>query len=398
MRLRDWKKLIPIFYRSLRYLPWQHVAYLTLRLRNEILQNHAGRIYVNTFLPPMPSLAFDRLLEAVIAGRRFPASTYFAVTHRCPYTCAHCSYGHRPRGDMSTAQALDVIEQIKGLGTTILGFSGGEPLLRPDLPDLIAGVGHETETIVFTTGYGFDKSLARSLHQSGLKAMMIGLESDDAIRHDEVRQGRGSFRTAMEAVDLSLNTGFYTAISTMATRQKIESGQLQRLAELAARLGVQEFRILEPVPTGSAVGREAILLDPTDRQALTDFHRQWNRRKRPPTLANFSYLESDAMFGCGAGYHHLFVDGLGNVCPCDLTPLSFGNVLKEPLSDIWMRMGEIFGQARCGCLAQGLCAELSTQATLPLHPVDSTEMMPSFPAKGLPRIYANLKRPTGKDP
>ena len=60
------------------------------------------------------------------------------------------------------------------------------------------------------------------------------------------------------------------------------------------------------------------------------------------------------MFGCGAGFHHLFIDAVGNVCPCDLTPLALGNVIDEPLVDIWIRMSEWFALPRCGCLARRL--------------------------------------------
>jgi sulfatase maturation enzyme AslB (radical SAM superfamily) len=193
MRIRTLLKLVPVFAKSLRHLPLRHVWYLTRQLRFEQLHVHEDRIYVNTFLPPMPSPAFDRLLDAVIHKQRVPFSTYFAITDECPFKCPHCSYGRRASGEMTTAQALDVIEQIKGLGTTTLGFSGGEPLLRQDLPDLIQSIGPDTETILFTTGHTLDAAKAKQLKRVGLNSLMIGLESDNASKHDVVRGAQGSF-------------------------------------------------------------------------------------------------------------------------------------------------------------------------------------------------------------
>ncbi len=393
MRIRDWAKLVPLFGKSLLRLPWRHIAYMTRRLRYERLQGHAGRIYVNTFLPPFPSAAFDRLLDALIQHRRVPFSTYFALTDQCPYQCPHCSYGEHQAGQVDTIQALDIIGQIKGLGTTCIGFSGGEPLLRQDLPELVRAVGPDTESILFTTGYGLDRALAEQLKEAGLRCMMIGLEADNADAHDRVRSVTGSFQTAMDAIGLARQNGFYTALSTVATHEKLHSGQIRAMAELAGRLGVQEFRILEPVPTGRALGQVKTIISEEDRRELTAFHKQWNHRKQPPTIASFSYLESAEMFGCGAGYHHLYVDAVGNVTPCDLTPLSFGNTLNEPLADIWQRMGKHFSKPRCGCFAQAICSDAcvcDAGEALPLDPDVSDAVCREHPAGELPQVYTNL--------
>ncbi|MCP4454096.1 MAG: radical SAM protein [Planctomycetes bacterium] len=394
MRIRTLLQLLPVFARSLRYLPLRHVWYLTRQLRYEQLHIHNDRIYVNTFLPPIPSPAFDRLLNAVIHKQRVPFSTYFAITDECPFKCSHCSYGRRASGEMTTAQALDVAEQIKGLGTTTLGFSGGEPLLRQDLPELIRTVGPETETIIFTTGHTLDAPKARQLKRAGLNSLMIGLESYIASTHDAVRGVSESFNEGIEAIRLSREAGLYTAISTVATHDKIKDNTIEKMADLAQDLKVHEFRILEPVPTGRALGQTSALLTPEERQTLTTFHKQWNQARKGPAIASFSHLESDAMFGCGAGYHHLYIDARGEVCPCDLTPLSFGNVLNTPLATIWRQMGEVFTQPRCACFAAEACCDLaehSPACALPLPQGKSTDLCQSHPCEGpLPRVYDNL--------
>jgi len=346
-------------------LPAGHLWYLLRRMRNEKPHRFAGQTRINTFFPPYPSQAFERFCEALICRRRVPFSTYLAVTDACPFHCEHCSYARRRPGRMPRGQMLNVVEQIKSLGTCTLGLTGGEPLLRDDLEDLVAAARPEMATIVFTSGHGLSAARARRLASAGVTCVTIGIESPDAAVHDAVRGQAGSFDEAREAVRTCQEAGIYTAISTMATREKIADGQLERLYDLASQWSVGEFRILSPVATGGLAGRKAAMLTPSELQELYNFHVQHNRRRGGPAVACFAYLESEALFGCGAGFHHLFIDAAGEVCPCDLTPLSFGNVTAEPLAEIWRRMGRYFSQPRSGCLMQRLAEDFDFDA-LPL--------------------------------
>jgi len=386
-------KFFPVFIRCFGRLPVKHLLYMAKVLKWENPHYHNGKYYINTFFPPYPSKAFDRFLSAVIERKRIPYSTYFAVTDKCPFKCPHCSYGLRQKGAMDTRAALDTIRQIKSLGTITIGFTGGEPLLRDDIVELVNSAGDDTASILFTTGYRLDKELAAKLQNANLGCLMIGIESDNAEVHDNIRGVKGSFQQAVKAIELSIEAGLYTAISTVATKDKIRNGSIRRLAELADKSGVHEFRILEPIPTGSIFGHTDEILTEDEAKGLADFHKQWNCRNRGPAISSFSHLESDEMFGCGAGFHHLFVDAIGNVCPCDLTPLSFGNLSAEPLADIWQRMEQFFGLPRCGCFMKEICPQLcnSSKQILPFDTNKSLELCKSRRNDGkLPGIYQNL--------
>jgi len=400
-----------MFARAVGRLPAGHLWYLLRRMANEKPHRFAGQTRINSFFPPHPSPAFDRFLSAVIARRRVPFSTYLAVTGDCPFRCGHCSYGGRPRGGGSTAQLLDLMEQIRGIGTCTLGFTGGEPLLRDDLEELVAAAGHRgpqqacpqeaktqathsMATILFTTGHGLSPARARRLAEAGLTCLTIGVESADPDEHDRVRQASGSFEEAAQAARAAREAGLYVALSTVGTREKIAAGQLERMYALAAEWGAAEFRLLAPVSTGSAAACGTFMLAPHERRALVDFHVSHNRRRGGPAVASFAYLESADLFGCGAGYHHLFVDAAGEVCPCDLTPLSFGNALREPLSEIWRRMGEFFPRPRCSCLMGEIADKLDSAGgdQLPLPPERSEGLCAACAAadQALPEGYRRL--------
>ena len=384
-------QILRMFARLVGRVPVGHLWYLWRRMRNEKPHRFAGQTRINTFFPPHPSPAFDRFCASVVARARVPFSTYLAVTGRCPFRCPHCSYAGRTGTEMTTDQMLDVIGQIKGIGTCTLGLTGGEAMLRGDLADLVAAAGPEMASIVFTTGRGLDEGRASDLARAGVTCVTVGIESADAVEHDEVRGAVGSFDEARAAVAACRAAGVYTAVSTVGTHERLRDGQLDRMYDLAQEWGVGEFRLLAPVATGGLTGCAAAMLSDEEMRALAEFHVAHNRRRGGPAVASFAYLESADMFGCGAGYHHLFVDAAGEVCPCDLTPLSFGNVRDEPLADIWTRMGEHFSRPRCGCLMGELVGEIPPDAPQPLPPEQSAAICPRC-ARGapLPEAYKRL--------
>lgn len=391
MQLYNALKYWRVFLKCVGRLSIRHLFYMAKMLSYERVHSVGGQSYVNSFFPGYPSAAFDRFLDTVFARKRVPYTVYFAVTDKCPYSCGHCSYGNHTKGSLDTSKAKDVIKQICDLGTVTIGFTGGEPLLRSDVVELVDTVDKDCNSIMFTTGFGLSQGKANGLKEAGLKMMTVGFESYSAEKHDTIRGKAGSFEEGVHAVDMSLKAGMFTAISTVATRQKVYTGAINRMAEMARKLGVHEFRILEPVATGSIKGQEKSLLVGGESEWLTEFHKCWNRQSQGVSIASFSHLESGQMFGCGAGYYHLFVDALGTVCPCDLTPFAMGNVTEELLADIWERMGLWFGQARSECLMRDLCKCLDDEGQLPVCREQSEKILSENISKSeLPKIFENL--------
>jgi MoaA/NifB/PqqE/SkfB family radical SAM enzyme len=315
-------------------------------LDGEQLTRHRGRWVLNSFLPPFPSRAYARMFDNAGSGRSLsPVSAFLAVTARCALRCPHCSLaGRRPAPELSEGEWLSVVDQLHRLGAAIVGFTGGEPCLHEGLPRLVeAVVQGGAEAIVFTSGYGFDAPMAARLHRAGLWSVCVSLDSDRPDEHDAMR-GSGAFETATQALRLARARGFYTMIGTLATPQAVEDGMLGRLHGVARGLGVHEMRIVEPMPCGRMSGcAPTALLSPRQVAEVRRFHVESNRARKAPKVCAFNQIESPEVFGCGAGTQHLFVDPFGNVCPCDFTPLGFGNVAREPLASVWARMNAAMG-------------------------------------------------------
>jgi len=324
-------------------------------LSGEMLTKHKGKWVLNSFLPPFPGKAYERMFENLLSGRRLsPVSTFIAVTNSCPFNCPHCSIKGRPEGELSTDTWLKTINELHELGNSVIGFTGGEPLMRKDLPELIkASVDGGAETIVFSSGAGFTPELARSLKDAGLWAFCVSVESFDEEQNSRMRNNPDALSIAREALELSVEMGFYTMIGSVARRSFVESREYEKIYEVAREIGIDELRLVEPMPCGKLIDAvEDDLLSSEHIKALREFHIETNRRGKLPKVCAFNHIESPENFGCGGGTQHMFIDYNGQVCPCDFTPMSFGCVEKQSLVEIWSRMSEAMHNPRRNCFVQ----------------------------------------------
>jgi MoaA/NifB/PqqE/SkfB family radical SAM enzyme len=387
------------FGRLLTRIPLSYFPFL-MGLPRSRRKWHNGRLFLNSFFPPCPSEPFDRFLGRLISGERRPLSAYMAVTPHCPCHCEHCSYGARPKRKMSDEQLFAALRQVRDLGACIIGLTGGEPLLRRDLANLIRTVSADTTTLIFTTGHGLTPERARELAEAGTTCIVLGLESADPGEHDRIRKLPGSFEHVRRAAQASLEAGLFTSFSTIGFAERIDSGEVERIYELARQWGVHEIRVPNPVATGGISGRPGLMLQPQQVRRLYDFHIEQNQRRDDgPIVTCFARIESKELFGCGAGYHHMFVDAAGEVCPCDVMPLSFGNLTEQPLTEIWDEMAVYFSRPRCACAMNAVAPRLPSDPVLPIIPQQSRLLVSpacegdAVPAAYQPRFAKQVARP-----
>jgi MoaA/NifB/PqqE/SkfB family radical SAM enzyme len=363
-------------------------------LHGERLTRHRGQWVLNSFLPPFPGPAYQRMFDNMFSGRHLsPVSAFLAITDRCPARCPHCSRGGRRGGvELDTAQWLQVIRQLHNLGVSILGITGGEPCLRADLDTIIrAAAQGGAATILFTSGRGFDDALAARLRAAGLWAVCVSLDADTAPAHDAAR-GPGAFENAVAALRRARSAGFYTMAGAVATPGFVRSGMAERMHRRLTELDAHELRIVEAMPCGHMSACAASdLLSPDDVTALRRFHVETNRRGRGPKVCAFNHIESPEIFGCGAGTQHLYIEPTGVVCPCDFTPLGFGNVPETPLAGIWRRMNLAMGDnPRLHCFIQRNRERICAHAAegYPLPPEISEAICRAAGPEPLPAYFA----------
>jgi len=296
------------------------------------------------YIPPFGTEAYRRVMRAGIRRDLHmasgPAAVTFAVTSRCPCSCCHCSAYRRPvDGEMDTELARDVIRQCVDLMAGTVVLTGGEPMMREDLPELISCV-EECQAIpqIFTSGYFLDRQRARELKEAGLEVVFVSLDSPVAGEHDRGRGVQGLFNRACDGIRYSVEEGILAGISTFATHESVERRFPERFFELGERLGVRELTIFDVTPTGRMLEREDLLLTPAEHMALSGLQEGQYVRKSGPKIVTMSYVNETDIIGCFGAKFQIHITHDGYVTPCDFTPLHFGNVKEEPLRVIWNRM------------------------------------------------------------
>lgn len=396
-----------------RYSPLNLLKAVWLAADEDKIVRHEGKWVYSSFLPPIPSRAALQVLlampdthglfDAQVTGQRLaPISMYLAVTERCPYQCAHCcAVGRNPVPDLSTQQMKKLLSELQEMGTAIIGLTGGEPLLREDLCELISSIDDRSVTILFTSGYGLTLDRARNLKKAGLFAAGISLDSADAGIMDARRGRTGAFEQAVQAIQYCRQAGLYTMAQTVAGRDSLRSGSLQQIVTLAGKLGAHEVRVMENMPSGRlAKITPDRILTAQDRQELCAFHAVVNRQKHLPKVSVFAHTEDAQRYGCGAGTQHSYIDAAGNLYPCDFVPLSFGNIHDRPITALWRDMHRRIGKPRQTCMIMELFSKnlLAGVETFPVAPAQTEDYIRKLDVMDrMPGFYRHLlgkgKRP-----
>jgi len=297
---------------------------------------------------------------------------FWESTIRCNLSCAHCrriesdEQAHR---DLTTAQAKALIEQLTELGQgqpmmPVLVFSGGEPLCREDLFELVR-YAHSLgiTTALATNGTLIDESVAEQISNSGIARVSVSLDGATAEVHNRLRQLEGSFEKAIEGIGYLREQKVPFQINITLTKHN--AGQLEEVYDLAKSLGAVAVHIfmLVPVGCGQSLAETDMLSPKQYEQKLLDicemdgrgqlqvkvtcgphYERVIRQQGLYKARTESGHGQSDvpgrsgyrgASKGCLAGLGVLFVGHQGDVFPCGYLPVNCGNVLEQKLSDIW---------------------------------------------------------------
>ena len=346
-------------------------------LSNEKVIEFRGKSVINTHFPPYPSRAFDRMVEQFNqigdSGTRRLFSVTLAVTNRCTYNCWHCYNAGRSNRDMQLETIKRVASELQNLGAVVVTLSGGEPLLRQDLEEIVRLFDDGSSLSLNTTGAGLTADRAQALHDAGLFAVGVSIDSQVAEDHDRMRGRKGAFMTALNAIGLAAKSGLYPYVISLATREFLGPSRFRSFMRFAGDIGAREVHLLEPCPTGKLAGHSEVVLNQAERQRILDFQKEVSCDESLPILSSFAYLESPEAFGCGAGLTHLYIDGSGEICPCNLVPISFGNIADEPVHQVLDKMGRFFRKPRTVCVGRVLGRHI-TEDRLPTNPEVSAQI------------------------
>ncbi len=287
------------------------------------------------------------------------------ITLRCPLKCAHCyvDAGERDaEAVLSTEEAFGVIDQICETGKPVVVLSGGEPLMREDIFAIARyGTDQGLRMVMGTSGYLLDQAMAKKLRDAGIRAVAISIDSADPAVHDAFRGIDGVWERAVQAISFCNAENIGVQINMSVMRSAISD--VENVIELGTSLGVRDYQLFFPVPTGRArqiEHRSPEKYEDLIRQILIRY-RNSGLNIRPTCAPQFRRIADELGIknpawgrGCLAGISYCRIYANGDVTPCPYLHVSAGNVRTTPFLTIWNN-SRIFSALRDPALLTGKC-------------------------------------------
>ena len=292
----------------------------------------------STWMPPIPGHAFDRLVKSQFnarIGKNIPDQVTISITEECPNRCIHCALPDTEnKASLPPEVVKDVIDQVTGMGATLIIFDGGEPMMYPELAEVVSHVDPDKAiATVFTSGTGLTMELAESLKDAGLFAVNVSIDSPHPEEHDRMRGRSGVFDDALAAIKNSLAAGMFVDIYVVLSPMNIHD--LKGFYSLAVETGVHELSFYEIVPTGRWIDHENDVLSDADRETLDSFVK-WAANDGRVRVFSIPHVMKTT--GCFAGKRWLHITPQGDVLPCACIPIPYGNIREESIDAIWKRI------------------------------------------------------------
>jgi len=274
-------------------------------------------------------------------GLTAPVNLTWEVSLACNLRCTTClsSSGEPAHGELTTAEALDLVEQVHQAGVFQINFGGGEPFMRPDFDQILAAChSRGIMTCISTNGTLIDAArVARLSKSKGLVAIQVSLDGARPETCDAIR-GKGVFNRAIEAVKLLAATAIPTSINTVLTTQN--ASEIPAMYELARSLSVS-LRVSRFRPSGRGAENWENLR-PTPSQ-LIEFSEWLANSGDVRTGDSFFSLTSQERQGlglnlCGAAKLTCCVGPTGNMYPCAFLQTDrfhAGSLRERSFQQIW---------------------------------------------------------------
>jgi radical SAM protein with 4Fe4S-binding SPASM domain len=314
-----------------------------------------------------------------------PRLIAFELTRRCRYQCRHCRANAGPEGDseLTGQQCKKIIAAVAKFARPVLILTGGEPMERPDLYEIIRYAREKGLRVVMATcGYLIDDESMAKLKKAGVSALAFSIDGSSAETHDRFRQSEGAFDAVISAAGVARRAKMPFQINT--TISNLNAGEIIGIAELVKRLGATCLDAFMLVPTGRAKEIDDAVLDPVQYEYLLNELLRLKLRggievrvtcgpsfARICEQARTRGLVAEAS-GCMGGAGFGFIGWRGDVQTCGFLDVSAGNLVANGFNfaEIWLKskflnkirdIEELKG--KCGdCEYVGLCGGCKARA------------------------------------
>ena len=294
------------------------------------------------------------------------------TTKACNLKCVHCyrDAGGKDANELSTLEGKELLSEIAKAGFKIAILSGGEPLLRKDIFELIsyaASVG--LRPVLGTNGVLFSPEIVAKLKAAGAARVGISLDSKDFRIHDDFRKQKGAWDKTVQAMRLCKEGGLDFQVHTTVTRKNYQ--EIIEITDFISQLGAKAHHIFFLIPTGRGKEISDVFIGAEEIREVLEkiLNKQKNTTLElkpvcaPQFIPMARKMGLDLRFqrGCLAGTSYCCILPNGDVHPCPYLPLKVGNVREEKFSQIW-KDSPIFKKLR-SLEYSGACGTCSDKAS-----------------------------------
>ena len=304
------------------------------------------RFFINSFYPSFPGKAWTRFIlggkKIVKDNTRIPIQADIVVTGKCHCNCWHCFRIKDKREDLSLKEIERVMGELYALGTATVGITGGEPMLREDIRDILKLIPEGMEGQLYTTGHQIDKNFAEFIQSTNVTRVIVSLDHYLEDAANAMRHYGHAYEEAVKAIQCLVSSGVYTAVTVCITENLLNEEKLTTYFRLVSSLGLNEIRIILPIPQGNLEGRRVSRIYSDAIKYIKNIKKKYEKDISFPGILNFCEFESPDYLGCSAGANYISINNDGLVTPCVAVPLSFGKIRKKHLKDIFEEMKRYF--------------------------------------------------------
>lgn len=284
-----------------------------------------------------------------------PLFVIWEVTGACNLRCKHClsDSGKPIPNELNTHEAKKLINALEMMKVFNINFSGGEPLMRPDIFELLEYASQKKIGIVLlTNGSLITKETIDRLENTNIFNLQVSIDGIGQT-HDDFRGIKGSYKRAVNAIKLLRDADYGVAISSVVTKQNIE--EIPKIIDMAVDLGASSYKTTLFMPTGRGKGNVGdLILTPQDVKNFTFI--MIEQKKDMGDMINISCetdypwlaegadressdslkTEDSSKIGCTAGNSSFYITPDGKMTPCPfLRKFVAGNIRKEDVKEIW---------------------------------------------------------------
>lgn len=311
------------------------------------------------FVASRNKLLKDLAFKYCLLSNNLPKVLTIALTYECQCQCIHCGVSDYQKNDveLSKEEIKEILDEAAADQSIVqITFTGGEPLLRNELCELIQyAKKYHFFTKIDSNAFLMDKDQITKLKYAGLDRVGISLDHHREKEHDNLRKCPGIFKNVLNAIIICHELNLSVYLQTYVTKQNLHNGDLAKILTLGKELGVEKIKIQAPAIICSFKDNKAAVLDYNDFLLLEKII----RTSRIAFLESEIFSPLDYVDFCRVNFKtNIHITSYGEVLPCCFVPLSFGNIRDNSLAAIMkiMYSSQVFKNIsnKKGCLCSNL--------------------------------------------